>query len=147
MNDETTKFCFKHEIEHDDFCPQCEMEYDSENDRGQNERAQQNSKGLYLPRNRLFHPFGDLGMKFVVVEIKHRTGFGTQWEESKPVAIFDTEKAANEWACNTATIEDYVVFDVPDFGCQCNSPKTKDLGRPCLRRPADRKSFKHKGLR
>lgn len=59
----------------------------------------------------------DLGMKFVVVEIKHRTGFGTQWEESKPVAIFDTEKAANEWACNTATIEDYVVFDVPDFGC------------------------------
>jgi len=56
-------------------------------------------------------------MKFVVVEIKHRTGFGTQWEESKPVAIFDTEKAANEWACNTATIEDYVVFDVPDFGC------------------------------
>lgn len=71
--------------------------------------------GSAVDRRRGVHR--DLGMKFVVVEIKHRTGFGTQWEESKPVAIFDTEKAANEWACNTATIEDYVVFDVPDFGC------------------------------
>lgn len=32
MNDETTKFCFKHEIEHDDFCPQCEMEDDARSD-------------------------------------------------------------------------------------------------------------------